>query len=207
MRTDQEVHYVVDGFLRILREREAETARLHASVAKTKSLSVGVIHDKEAEAALLMSVWVNNNQAMLERLDSQDFGDPLNAFIFREWRMMSEAGVPLSDAVAMRRWFANGAACQRFNREVGKSAEPLTEVMIRFTEFNKRYVTATHDEYYYRCLRVERIRRTFAAMSRLLWKTNAHNNDSPWDTLKWLSEQVDKAWVLCHEVFDKEMDQ
>lgn len=207
MRTDQETHYLIDGFLGLLRQREAETARRQENVGRVKSMAVGVIYDKEAENALLANVILRPDEAMLERLVDQDFGDPINRFIVRELRMMNEAGQQFWDPVAMARWFRNGGTRQRFTKECGKELEPTSTVLSHvLTIGDKYYTSSANNEYYYQCLRKERLRRAFAGIARKLWYANQQNQEEPWKTLADLQRDVNAVWSLCHELFDKEMD-
>lgn len=162
--------------------------------------------DAKAESAILWTVWTGNNQAMLERLDPQDFGDPLNRCIFEEFRMMAEVGIPLGDSVASARWFS-GPLCSHRISETLKIKRSAAEIVAdKLIDFQSEYVTAAHDEYYFRILRIERLRRGFQQVGMRLIEKIEDQRDEPWQTIEWLQANTNALWALAHELFGEEMD-
>lgn len=162
-------------------------------------------HDPQAESALLMSVWVKSNAGMLERLDVKDFVDPWHVFLFEEFRSMWEAGEPLADGVALARWFRSKDCRGRYRAKLGEKLD-LTQAMARFAQqHSEDWVTSAHDEYYFRVLRKERLRRALITLGTTIVRMAEEELREPWEVLNYNDSQVPGIWAGANETFGEEM--
>ena len=156
---------------------------------------IASISDKKCERALLASIWCCGNVGLLSRLDEQDFFDLGNLVVFRELRLMAEAGEPLGDGVSAGRWFSGVAAKRR-----ASAAGEGNLVALAFETF-KEFVTSAHDDYYLKVLRRDRLRRSLQMLGVKLLEANRIEDREPTKTLEWLQSSVDRIWDKASEVF------
>lgn len=161
-------------------------------------------HDPKAESALLMSVWVKSNGGMLERLEVKDFVDPWHVFLFEEFRAMWEAGEPLGDGVALTRWFQSRDLTERSSKRFGEKVVPQ-ELLWRLLADTQNFVTSAHDEYYFKVLRKERLRRALVTLGITITRMAEEEIREPWEVLNYIDSQVPGIWAGAHATFEREM--
>lgn len=131
-------------------------------------------------ACLLMGGWI-------EGLEEEDFGEPENRWIFSEIKALNELGEPITDPVAVHRWFISPKCKAAGQRIAGIEGSDLTVLIY---EIMREYTTQAHIEYYGGVLRAERLCRWLDRIGYKIIKMNADNPNTPVDTYWWLREQT-----------------
>lgn len=205
---------IVDGFLReigVQQLAQQTSVRAVESVLRRRLVDLETLDHSEAmpfsepaEKALLASIMGRQNAELLAKLDEKDFWNPGSALVFRELRLMVEAGEPMGDAVATPAWFRTPQARARA-LEAGEEdlafvlAETLTDPA--GPPGLARCSTYAHDEYLLGVLRKLRVRRSMNLFAYEMLKVNKTEELDPMKTLSWARSTFDALWEKIAEVF------
>lgn len=168
---------------------------------KKKADRTDVPYDRGSEKALLSLIFRHGLNELIEALDPADFFDPWHHWIFRELRLMWEAGVPMDCGAAAARWFAS-AGCKVRATEAGITETPAYVTAYTFKE---DFVSLAHKDWLVTQLRKQRMRRFLLQVAEAIPKWDAESPDDPIATLKKMQDAHDRAWARCAQVFPEEM--
>ena len=139
--------------------------------------------DVAAEEAMMASVWLSDDGAMLDRLEERDFVDPFCLWLFQVLRDTREAGEPL-DMLAVMRRVRRPEVLNRLPAIMRKGvASEIARVLTASC-------TSAHLAYYLRVLRTERLRRAVATLSDSI-RERVESHQEPVEILTFIERNVD----------------
>lgn len=143
------------------------------------------LFDADCERAMLATVWLADDAAMVLNLDEKDFVEPFNAWLFRHLRALVESEQPLDMVALLRRLRRPRAFDGLTQLEVDGHKGMIAEVLTT-------WAPPSRAEFYFAALRTERQRRMACRMCERALERLKENQD-PVAVLSWLVANAERA--------------
>lgn len=156
-------------------------------------------HDLQAERSMLALI-VQCGVDLFDKLDAQDFFDPVHRFLFEELRMMTETGEPLSSKVALGRWFTSSRVRARCASKCDVAPVDLPGVI---AEVFGEFVSGAHEAYLLAVLKRERVRRGKMRIGKEMIADALTERVDVMAGIDRSRDQLDKLWEVAAESLAK----
>ena len=152
-------------------------------------------HDAMAERSMLALI-VQCGVDLFDKLDAQDFFDPVHRFLFEELRMMTETGEPLSSKVALGRWFTSSRVRARC---ASKCALPPVDLPGVIADVFGEFVSGAHEAYLLAVLKRERVCRGKVRIAKELYRDALTERNDVIAGIDRSRDYLDQLWEVATE--------